>query len=175
MFKFIIKSIKKLFISLTGKVQKKIKSGFTLIEIMIAMALFGLVFGFISNMMVSALNARKDALITSRGVLLAERKMNEVKQIMKEDAKEDEFPDFPGYTYSYQIVEEELDLLRLLGQAGDETKVGSLTGGSNELSSNKPKESVTGGIIKIRRYTVTINHISGYKLSLNYFRILGNL
>ena len=147
---------------------KNKKSGFTLIELTIAMALFGIVFGTISYMIISAMNARYESKILDQMVILAKTKMNEVKKIVKEDSQQKEFDAWPEYTYQYSVNEVEVDLLGF----NDQIESSPL---DKFKKSNTKRDSVTGGIVKLLHYVVTIKHKSGASYSLDFYRSAINL
>ncbi len=146
----------------------KSSSGFTLIEVMIAMSLFGAVFGSIGYLLISAMDTRGDAIILHRSTLLAKKQMNKIKQVLKETSEEQKIEGFPNYRYHYEIQKKEIDLLNY-ASLQDEQENNSFSVRSNEAEN---RESVTGGIIKVLHYQVTIQHKSNLKYTLNYYRIL---
>ena len=147
---------------------KNLKSGFTLVELMIAMALFGIIFGTISYMIVSSLNARYESTILSQMVVLAKTKMNEVKIQLKEDSQEGKFNAWPDYSYQYSITEVEIDLF------GFKDHVESPTDKFRKTSKKK-RDSITGGIVKLLHYVVTVKHNSGASYTLDFYRASKNL
>ena len=148
---------------------RRLRRGFTLIEIMMAMGLFGLVFGSIAYLLISAMNARRDAVVLSQSVLLAQKKMDEIKTILKEETEKGEIDGVSDYRFSYSIVEEEKNFLEEVGGAG------FLEDAGIELDDDEsvPREFVTAGIIKVLHYQVVITHKSGLTYALDYYRNAG--
>ena len=149
--------------------KRRLRRGFTLIEIMMAMGLFGLVFGSIAYLLISAMNARRDAVVLSQSVLLAQKKMDEIKTILKEETEKGEIDGVSDYRFSYSIVEEEKNFLEEVGGAGFLEDAGIDLGDDESV----PREFVTAGIIKVLHYQVVITHKSGLTYALDYYRNAG--
>ncbi len=152
---------------------RKEDEGFTLIEVMMAMGLFGVIFGSIGYLLITAIDARRDAVILNQSALIARKYMDKIQRLLKEESKEGEVANFPNYRYRYEIEEEEQDIFKNdLLQDNDELKekIANSISGSDPNAQNK--DSVTAGIINTLHYQVTISHKSGIDYSLDYYRIL---
>ena len=140
---------------------------------MMAMGLFGVVFGSIGYLLIAAIDARRDAMVLSQSVLLAKKYMNKIQQILEEESKEEDIAGFPSYRYRYEIKEEEKNLFENdLFEGNDALKEQF----SNSISGNKStvqkEDSVTAGIIKVLHYQVIVSHKSGLNYNLDYYRML---
>ena len=136
--------------------------GFTLVEIMIAMALFGITFGSIAYMIITSLNARHESEVLNRMVTLARTKMNEIKTKRETETEEGEFDAWPEYGYQYSILEIEVDLFRykdLIESPEDEFR-----------ETSDIQDTATGGIVKLLHYNVLVKHRSGDSYTLDFYR-----
>ena len=152
---------------------KNLKSGFTLVELMIAMALFGIIFGTIFYMITSSLNARHESTILNQMMTLAKTKMNEIKMQTKENSQEDEFETWPDYNYQYSIIEIEFDLL---GFKNDLESSDDLESPIDKFrKTDETRDTVTGGIVRLLHYTVTVKHRTGTHYTLDFYRAPSNI
>ena len=138
------------------------RSGFTLVEIMIAMALFSVTFGSIAYMVIASLNARHESEVLNRMVTLARAKMNEVKTKLGTETEEGTFDAWPEYSYQYSVLEIEVDLFRykdLIESPEDEFK-----------KTSDIQDTATGGIVKLLHYNVLVKHKSGDSYALDFYR-----
>ncbi len=149
--------------------------GFTLIEIMVAIALFSAVFGSISYMVISAMSARKNAADLTRAVFLARQMMNTIKTRRDTASDQGDFQAFPGYKFKYEIKEIEVDL----------NKLADLTGGAIDNVEDdrtafleergQTQDTATGAIFKMLQYVVVVTYGNKDEYKLEYYRGMGVL
>ena len=153
-------------------------SGFTLIEIMISLAVYGSIFGVLVYLITSALHTRDLTSKYNQTIFLAKQKMDSIRDIRESKEEEDTFEAFPDYTYYYRVREEEIDLLALADQTG---LLGALTNNQREelqakidqlTASGQRKESVTGGIFKLMHYFVRVSYRDQLNYTLNFYQKL---
>ena len=147
--------------------KRTVTSGFTLVEIMMAMALFGFIFGTIFYIVMSGLNSRTEAIHLNQAVILAKNKMDEIRSLKFEEATEEgEFKNSPQYKFQYFIREEEKDLL-----SGQTLDVNSSSTPSEKKTN--VRDTATLSIITVLHYQVSVKHSSGLTYNLNFYRNTG--
>lgn len=153
--------------------KNKLRQGFTLIEISIALAIAASAIVFTFSLISKGLSLQRQAITLTNAVFLAKIKMAQIDASPKLEttSSKGEIPGYEGYRYETEIKEEELDLLKLAEQGGDKKKsnpddlLGSNTNSKmDELLKKRGKSSgsKTGGVIKIFRIKVSIFFPSGY-------------
>ena len=154
--------------------KNKLRQGFTLIEISIALAIAASAIVFTFSLISKGLSLQRQAITLTNAVFLAKIKMAQIDASPKLEttSSKGEIPGYEGYRYETEIKEEELDLLKLAEQGGDKAKksnpddlLGSNTNSKmDELLKKRGKSSgsKTGGVIKIFRIKVTIFFPAGY-------------
>lgn len=152
----------------------KIRQGFTLIEISIALAIAASAIVFTFSLISKGLSLQRQAITLTNAVFLAKIKMAQIDSSPKLEttSSKGEIPGYDGYRYETEIKEEELDLLKLAEQGGEKKKQANPDDllGSNanskmdELLKKRGKStgSKTGGLIKVFRIRVSIFFPSGY-------------
>jgi len=154
--------------------KNKLRQGFTLIEISIALAIAASAIVFTFSLISKGLSLQRQAITLTNAVFLAKIKMAQIDASPKLEttSSKGEIPGYEGYRYETEIKEEELDLLKLAEQGGEKGKksnpddlLGSNTNSKmDELLKKRGKSSgsKTGGVIKIFRIKVSIFFPSGY-------------
>ena len=153
----------------------RIRRGFTLIEISIALAVAASAIVFTFSLISKGLSLQRQAVTLTNAVFLAKIKMAQIDASPKLEttSAKGEIPGYEGYRYETEIKEEELDLLKLSEQGGEKKKKKANPDdllGTNANSKmddllkkrGKTTGSKTGGIIKVFRIKVSIFFPSGY-------------
>ncbi len=85
--------------------------GFTLLEVMVAMAIIAITLGVIFDSQSTSLSLACEAKFNTTGPLLAQKKISELESIRTEDifSASGEFEDFPGYRWKLQVEEPAFD------------------------------------------------------------------
>ena len=149
----------------------RIRKAFTLLEIMVAICLFGSLFGSISYMLVSAMAARADAGYLNHAIFLAKQKMEEIRGISKEVTEEGKYESFTGYSYSYSIKQEEINIFEFFNKKGTSPKLqNAIKKETAKVAGNKG--AATLGIINVLHYVVTVSHINHIKYKVDYYKAL---
>ncbi len=144
------------------------KRGFTLLEILISIGLFGVIMGMLLGLLASSLTYRSRAAVLRQSTFLAESKMNELLTQSEEKSDKADFTDYPGYSFETQIKEEPLDIEKLLtGVSPEESKEPTVAGYYQDRASS---ESTTGLDIKMLHYMVRIFFKEKQMTELEYFR-----
>ncbi|HMV43943.1 MAG TPA: prepilin-type N-terminal cleavage/methylation domain-containing protein [Leptospiraceae bacterium] len=152
----------------------KLRQGFTLIEISIALAIAASAIVFTFSLISKGLSLQRQSVTLTNAVFLAKIKMAQIDASPKLEttSSKGDIPGYEGYRYETEIKEEELDLLKLSEQGGNKKKTASpddLLGSSansrmDDLLKKRGKTtgSKTGGLIKVFRITVKIFYPVGY-------------
>ncbi|MCS6985145.1 MAG: type II secretion system GspH family protein [Leptospiraceae bacterium] len=149
------------------------KEAFTLIEILVALGILGTLLGMILSVLMKGLSLRQESSDITRAVFLAEEKMNEIKTIVKPDSGHGEYESFPGYSYAFEIVEEELDLAKLVEELGAGERL-EQTEAAKYLRRRQGSDGATTGLVfKLLRYTVKIFYPENRQYELSFYRGLG--
>ena len=152
---------------------RKFIKAFTLLEIMIALSLFGSIFGTISYMVVTAMAARSDAVKLNQAIFLARQKMEDTRGILKEITEEGKYDTFPGYSFKYVIKQEEINIFDFFNKTANSSSAKiqkQIEKETTKVSGNKG--AATLGIINVLHYTVTVFHTSNIKYTVDYYRAL---
>ena len=152
----------------------RIRRGFTLIEISIALAIAASAIVFTFSLISKGLSLQRQSITLTNAVFLAKIKMAQIDASPKLEttSSKGEIPGYEGYRYETEITEEELDLLKLAEQGGEKKQKSNPDDllGSNANSKmddllkkrGKSSASKTGGVIKVFRIKVNIYFPSGY-------------
>lgn len=151
------------------------RSGFTLLEVALALALGGVAMVYTYNLIARGIQMQKEAVSISNAVHLAKIKMAQVdaSTSMESDVSSGDIPGYPGYKFETSIKEEELDLLKLaMGGESEELKdkapkdlLGDKDANLNDILKKRGQSqgSETGGLIKVFRIKVVIFYPLGGK------------
>lgn len=153
-------------------VRKKL-AGFTLIEILVSLGVLGTALGMILSLLTKGLSLRHETGDLTRAIFLAEEKMNEIKTLVKPDSQSGEFEAFSGYSFSYEIVEEELDLAKLAEELGAKERLEQSEAARYFRRQQGSDTATTGLAFKLLRYHVVVYFGAGQKYELNFYRGLG--
>lgn len=155
--------------------KKRIRPGFTLLEVAMALAIGGFAMVFTYSLIAKGIQMQKEAVLISNAVHLAKIKMAQVDAStnMESDVSKGEIPGYPGYKFETSIKEEEMDLLKLaMGGDAEELKekapkdlLGDKDANLNDILKKRGQAqgSETGGLIKVFRVKVTITYPLGGK------------
>lgn len=128
------------------------QSGFTLIEILIAISIASIVMGMLIYMVISAMDLRKKTIQLNTALFLAQNMMDEIKN--KEDLVDNsgEFQNNPGFSYSYSMKEVDYDPLSGIAQSTKDKEAQTL----QQHRAEKSSEISTGMNFKMRQYNVNL-------------------
>lgn len=153
------------------------RQGFTLLEVIVALGVAGVILGTLALTINNSINSRNEAAQLQTAVFLAEQTMNKIKVKTDDSSDSGDFEEFPGFAYEYSIEEVEVDIFELISMAGegDEEKSEALT---YKEERGQFQESASGFInITLKKYKVTIQYgdnlaytlrmTRGTKLSVN--------
>ncbi|MCB1145995.1 MAG: prepilin-type N-terminal cleavage/methylation domain-containing protein [Leptospiraceae bacterium] len=154
-------------------IQARFNRGFTLMEILVAMALFAGVIGMIYSLVIKGIEYRKLASDLSKAVFLANEKMNSIKSIMKTASEKGKYENEPGFAYEYKIEEEDLELQKLLDQLGQGEDFAATEAGKFMAERGMLGKSATGLSFKLLRYEVIITYSFNRTYTLEFYRGLG--
>jgi len=154
--------------SLKKNKKRKNKLGFTLIEIMMALALLGTFLGSYLYLITDGLDKKKKAEELNVSVFLAKLKMDEIKKLRKPDEQSGKFEKFnKDYSYHYLIEEIEVDLMEMAGEMNDNSENNKTKEYLKEHGKNN--ETQTGAIFKMLHYKVTIKSYRN-KYFIDFYR-----
>lgn len=149
------------------------RSGFTLIEVLMAMMITASMTGLLFSSVVNAMEMRRKALSLSRAITLAKKKMHEIKSLSKTDSGRGDFPGVPGFSFDYVIREQELDLQKI----ADDLGAGKMLENSPAAKFMKERQggtkSATGLTFKLLHFHVEVTYNLKEKYALDYYRGLG--
>ncbi len=155
--------------------QQPVRSGFTLIEVTIGMAMAAVAMVYTYSMIADGMRYQKQGVQLANAVHLAKIKMAQVDSstTMVSDTTKGPVPGFPGYEFVTEIKEEEMDLLKLAGgpnadalrKKAPKDLLGDKDVGLNNLMKERGKSKTfeTGGILKVFRIKVSITYPDGTK------------
>jgi prepilin-type N-terminal cleavage/methylation domain-containing protein len=152
--------------------QKK-RRGFTLVEVLMAMAITASMTGLLITSVVNAMAMRQRALSLNRAITMAKKKMHEIKALNKTDSGTGEFQGSPGYRFAYVIREQELDLQKIADELGAGNAVANSAAGKYFKERNSSAKSATGLTFKLLHFHVEVSWNEKDKYELDYFRGLG--
>jgi general secretion pathway protein I len=161
------------FAGLRRYARRKRKSGFTLIEVLMALAITASLTGMLISSVVSAMAMRQKALSLSRAITMAKKKMHEIKSFNKTDSGSGPFPGVPGYTFAYVISEQELDLQKIADQLGAGDMLDKSPAAKYFKEHNSTGKSATGLSFKLLHFHVEVTYLEKEKYTLDYYRGLG--
>ncbi|MBL8035190.1 MAG: prepilin-type N-terminal cleavage/methylation domain-containing protein [Leptospiraceae bacterium] len=153
--------------------RRKRRAGFTLIEVLMAMAVTAMMTGLLISSVVNAMAMRQKALSLNRAITLAKKKMHEIKALNKTDSGQGEFPNMPGYRFDYVIREQELDLQKIADELGAGKEVANSAAAKFFKERNASTKSATGLTFKLLHFHVTVIYNEKEKYELDYYRGLG--
>lgn len=130
----------------------KNKSGFTLFEIFITLALVAVFFSSIFALIQLSYSLQKDAEDLTVATHLARQIMETVKNESDETEQEYELEGFENFSASYSIKDEEYDLAKLASASGHEV------------------DTVTGAIFGLKHYQVVITYANNKQFVLDFYR-----
>ncbi len=131
-----------------------LKKGFTLIEVMISLAV-GVSLGALTlGLFFQSLDLRKRAADISRASFVAANVMDAVKAKYKPETGEGVLPGFEFYPYKYLIEEIEIDLVKKAQEIMRGGETSKQTG--EERSKDLEEMPGTGMIFKMLHYEVTV-------------------
>lgn len=151
----------------------KIKKGFTLIEVAIALALAASAMVWTYKLISDGLRMQRQSIILTNAVFLAKVKMAQIDASPKLESatSKGEIPGYTGYSFETEIKEEEIDLLKLAEQGGVKKKKvnpDDLLGTNPNAKMDeymkkrgRAQGSKTGGLIKVFRIKVYIRYPDG--------------
>ena len=132
---------------------KKIRhiQAFTLIEILIAIAIAAAVMGMVIYTIMASMELRKKAIYLNTAIFLAEKKMNEIKS--KDDLPDEqgEFPENKGYSFAYSMKEVDYDPFS--GLISSEKSSSDI---QQQYRESKTSSLSTGLSFKMKQYNVNI-------------------
>ncbi|MCX7632573.1 MAG: type II secretion system GspH family protein [Turneriella sp.] len=155
------------------KAKRQKKHGFTLVEVLMALAVTGSVSGLIIASIVNAMAMRQKALSLNKAVILAKKKMHEIKVLNKTDSGEGDFPEMPGYRYRYTIREQELDLQKIADEMGAGKAVADSAAAKYFKERTSSARSATGLTFKLLHFRVEVFWSDKDSYALDYYRGLG--
>ncbi|MDH5720739.1 MAG: hypothetical protein OEZ13_09015 [Spirochaetia bacterium] len=144
------------------------KKGITYVEVMMALLFAGISLTSIMSLVIMGMNLRKDSVDLQKAISLAVIEMDKLKSKDKALSESGEYEAFPGFKYSYEIKEEEVDLFAVAEEGG---KLDELM--PQDEKTEEREDSETGGIITVLHYQVTINYGDNKEYVLDYYK--GNL
>ncbi len=148
------------------------KSGFSLIEIMIAMSIAGMILVSNAYLIIASFEARRSAARLNTAVFLAENLMNEIKN--REDAVDEsgEFEEFPGYGYEYGIEEVEWDPTSLDAVAEGTPPEDEMTAQLAQYREDAGLQMniASGIVIRLRKYSVKVIYDEGKNYQLTFHK-----
>ena len=152
--------------------QKK-RRGFTLIEVLMAMAITASMTGLLITSVVNGMAMRQRALSLNRAITMAKKKMHEIKALNKSDSGRGDIPGSPGYRFEYSIREQELDLQKIADELGAGSAVANSAAGKYFKERNASAKSATGLTFKLLHFHVEVIYNEKETYALDYFRGLG--
>jgi general secretion pathway protein I len=162
---------KKLFYS-------KKEQGFSMIEIMVALALFATIMGSSLGLISKSIEYRVKGQDLNKAVFLAQQQMNSIKIFNDEKSDQGEYESFPGFSYEFEIKEEEIDLMAMaesmLGEGASEmmdpSAMATVLGQKNNSGD---KNLNSGPLFVMLHYRVTITYNEIQKYSIDYYKGIG--
>lgn len=152
---------------------RKIRRGFTLVEVLMAMVITASLTGMLITSLVNAMAIRQKGLGLNRAITLAKKKMHEIKSLNKTDSGRGEFPGIAGYQFEYVIREQELDIQKMANEMG----AGKLIENSPAAKYFKERaggaKSATGLTFKLLHFHVVVKYNEKNEYTLDYYRGLG--
>ncbi|MDX1957482.1 MAG: prepilin-type N-terminal cleavage/methylation domain-containing protein [Leptospiraceae bacterium] len=150
----------------------RLRKGFTLIEVAIALALAASAMVWTYSLISNSMILQRKSISLSNAVFLAKIKMAQIDSSTKLETttSKGEIPGYNGYRYELEILEKEMDLLKL-AEGGAKTKPPEDLLGKDpnakfsELLKKRgqAQSSKTGGLIKVFNIKVKIFYPSGSK------------
>lgn len=149
-----------------------------MIEIMVALALFATIMGSSLGLISKSIEYRVKSQDLNKAVFLAQQKMNSIKIFNDEKSDQGEYESFPGYSFEFEIKEEEIDLMALaesmLGDGASEmmdpSAMATVLG---EKNNSGDKNLNSGPLFVMLHYRVTITFNEIQKYSLDYYKGIG--
>ncbi|PJZ68527.1 prepilin-type cleavage/methylation domain-containing protein [Leptospira perolatii] len=147
---------------------KSRRSGFTLIEMVIAMTIAITWIAYVLLIVGEGIRMRRLAAVQSQAVHLAKIKIAQIDSasVLQADKTSGDIPGFKGFKFETLIKEEEINLLELSGNKGKKPE--DLLGGSDSAASKLIQQrsgnnqgSATGGMINVFHIFVTIHYPTG--------------
>lgn len=152
---------------------QKGRRGFTLVEVLMAMAIAASMTGLLITSLMNAMSMRQRALSLNRAITMAKKKMHEIKALNKTDSGSGEFQGSPGYRFAYVIREQELDLQKIADELGAGNAVANSAAGKYFKERNSTAKSATGLTFKLLHFHVEVFFNEKEKYELDYYRGLG--
>lgn len=153
---------------------KKLHSskGFSLLEIMIAIAIFGVIMGMMLSILSRSLDFRHRAKIHRQSILLAQVKMNEILTTTDERSDNGEFESHPGFSFKTTITEFPIDLESLMmGEIKESEGSGEKSEVADYYAEHGTDDVATTGLeIKMLHYNVEIIYNEKKQYYLDYYR-----
>jgi len=149
------------------------RKGFTLIEVLMTLALVSSVSGFIIAGALQALKMRQKAISLNRAIYLCKQKMHEIKSLNKTDSGKGEYPSSPGYRFEYVIRDQELDLQKIADSLGAGKAVESSPAAKYFKERSGGAKSTTGIAFKMMHFHVSVQWAEKESYELDYYRGLG--
>lgn len=154
------------------------QKGFTLVEIMVSLALFATIMASSIGLISKSIEYRVKSQDLNNAVFLAQQQLNSIKTISDEKSDSGSYDSFPGFSYEYEIKEEEIDLMALaesmLGdgasQMFDPSAMATILG---EKNSSGTENLNTGPLFVMLHYQVTITYNQNQKYKLDYYKGIG--
>ncbi len=163
----------KIFAALHSYFRLKVRRGFTLIEVLMAMVLTASLTGLLISSVVNAMSMRQKALSLNRAITLAKKKMHEIKSFNKTDSGQGDFKGIPGYRFEYSIREEELDLQKIADELGAGKEASQSAAAKYFKEHNAGTKSATGLTFKLLHFHVEVRWNEKDAYALDYYRGMG--
>ena len=144
---------------------KKKKKGLTYVEVMVALLFAGVALMSIASMVISSMNLRKESVDLQKAISLAVIEMDRLKSTEQTLSESGEFEAYPGFKYSFEIIEEEIDLFAV-AEEGGALEISD----EEEENREERKDSATGGIISTLHYQVIITYGDNKEYVLDYYK-----
>jgi general secretion pathway protein I len=148
------------------------RKGFTLLEVAVALAIAASAMVWTYSLIAKGMQLQREAIHVSNAVNLARVKMSQLDSSTKlqTDTSSGPIPGYPGYAFETEVIEEEMDLLKMSGskESKEQKKkapsdlLGNGDKKLNTLIQNRAgnKGSETGGLLKVFKIKVTITYPS---------------
>ncbi|MCB1176696.1 MAG: prepilin-type N-terminal cleavage/methylation domain-containing protein [Leptospiraceae bacterium] len=154
------------------KILRSKRSGFTLVEVSIALGLAAYIMVSTYSLISQGMKKQAEAISLNNALFLAKIKMAQIDSSPKLETttSKGEIPGYIGYSYELEVKEEEMDLLKLAEgtKDGNDKTASDLLGENNNAKMDellqkrgKASGSKTGGVIKVFRINVKIKYPIG--------------
>lgn len=153
------------------------RRGFTYIEVLLATAIFASIFTILGGLLLNAISLKDEGSQLKLGIQLGQAKMDEIRKIKKESNDFGDFPSYLNFSFHYEVLEEEKNLLEesgLLGSEFDEGQGEHADQVQEHLEKNNEKtEFSTLTTIKFLVYKVDVLYRGVRIYNLESYRVRG--